>query len=146
MIRFLFVIVFAACATSAPHHVLDDAVADPTGVWDMTLTWTHGTCVLAGSFQSSLTVERGPGTGYVIDGHHGVFVSGTVVCQVSMCQMSFTEVGPGPDPDSYVTGISMAADLTVDRYGAIGGSGAVSYLFDDASTCSHRFVATGVLR
>src|SRR5262245_24177771 len=55
MIRFLFVIVFAACATSAPHHVLDDAVADPTGVWDMTLTWTHGTCVLAGSFQSSLT-------------------------------------------------------------------------------------------
>jgi hypothetical protein len=129
------------CATDPSSSVEDAPLVDPTGSWDITLTWTAGTCGLTGVFAAALTVERSV-TGYVLDDPG---VHGTVVCSRDLCRVSFTETGPGPVGSS-VTGVSMAADLAVDDADVITGTGGVTYQFENAATCSQQFGAVGRLR
>jgi hypothetical protein len=129
------------CATDPASPVDDVRLVDPTGAWEVTLTWTAGTCGLTGSFAAAITVERSV-TGYVLDDPG---VHGTVVCSRDFCQMSFTETGPGPT-GSAVTGVSMSADLAVDDADVIAGTGGVTYQFVNAATCSQQFSAVGRLR
>jgi hypothetical protein len=129
------------CATNPVATIDDVALVDPTGSWDVTLTWTAGTCGLTGAFAATVTVERST-TGYVLDDPG---VHGTVVCSRDLCRMSFTATGPGP-VGSAVIGVSMSADLAVDDADAITGTGGVTYQFENATTCSQQFIAVGRLR
>lgn len=125
----------------AVDHASTAPLVDPTGIWDVALTWTTGSCGLTGEFSATITVERSA-TGYAVNepGAHG-----TVLCSRDFCQLLFTEAGPGPAGTS-VTGVSMSADLTVDDDAAIAGSGMVAYQFRNSSTCSQQFSAVGLLR
>jgi hypothetical protein len=138
----LMTLLAIGCAADPAVIQSDDApIVDPTGAWDVVLTWTAGTCGLTGSFTATVTVERSA-TGYVLNDPG---VHGTVVCSRNLCRMSFTETGPGPTGTD-VTSVSIAADLAVDDTDVITGTGGVTYQFRNATTCSQQFMADGRLR
>jgi hypothetical protein len=135
----------ASCVTGSQPVPEDVALVDPTGNWSMVLTWRAGTCGLTGTITAAIAVSH-DASGYVLtDASSDVHAHGTVTCSDLMCQMSFTESGPGP-AGSVIQSAAMSAELAVDATDAIIGTGGVTYQFTNSTTCAQQFSVAGVLR
>lgn len=131
-------------ATPAPLPDVPVDAMDPTGTWDITLSWTAGSCGLTLAATTRMTVTH-TAAGYAItDASPTKQVIGEITCGDRFCHLSFSEVGPGRGPTT--KSATVTGELDVTRDGAINGTGSLTFLFDDGTGCSQTFVATGRLQ
>jgi len=130
----LFLIALVGCGA--------DTYVDPSGSWDMTLTWEGGTCGLKGLSPLHTVVVK-VGDRYAIT-ESGAQLSGQIVCSPDWCRMSFTESGAGA-PGSGIARMTISVDLTVNDRDTIAGSGLAQVERSAGGSCSQVFSALGVL-
>lgn len=118
-------------------------VVDPTGTWDITLTWGTGTCGIAGASPASTVVTRA-GDDYRIS-ESGQTLSGSILCSEAACRMTFTESVAGR-PGSGIDAMTLSVTLSVGPDNAIAGAGRADVRRIDGSMCTQAFSAAGVLR
>lgn len=118
----------------------DDPAVDPTGNWNLTLSWGAGTCGFTGLVPVTLTVTQGP-NGYVLAGSTSVV--GVIQCTADKCTLSSSETGSGTYSDGTPYTSSGSLNLSLDANGKVTGSGQYGETAQDGFSCSQTFTATG---
>jgi hypothetical protein len=128
----------AACSSSS-------SAPDPTGNWDVTLTFTTGTCSgLPPTYAINFDITRSGG-GFTITAEQGLSgdtTSGSIACTSTICELEFTDTGPGAETTNIDTQM-ITAILDLDKTNVVTGSGTVDFVLVGGATCSQDFTADG---
>ncbi|HEY1554054.1 MAG TPA: hypothetical protein VGF94_04425 [Kofleriaceae bacterium] len=120
----------------------------PDGNWDVTLAFDGGgdcdTSGLPPTYDINFDIATAA-DGYTISAEQGLDggnTGGAIVCTSTICELSFTDSGPGSEFSNICTQ-TISATLDEDGNDAVTGNGQIDFLLDDGSSCTATFNASG---
>jgi hypothetical protein len=121
----------------------------PDGNWDVTLTFNGGgdcdTSGLPPTYDINFDIATAAG-GYTISAEAGLDgnqTNGAITCTSTICELSFTDVGPAPSDFSNICTQTIDATLDEDGNDQVDGTGQITYLLLDGTSCTAAFDASG---
>jgi hypothetical protein len=132
---------FAACSSSSTT-----AAPIPDGNWDVTLTFDGGgNCAgLPATFPINFDIATAAG-GYTISAETGLSgdsTTGTIACTSTVCELVFSDTGPGSEFSNICTQ-TITATLDEDGGDNVTGNGQIDFTLTDGTACTATFDAAG---
>lgn len=130
----------------------DNAVADPTGNWDVTLTFTaDGTCQgLPPTFDINFDITDDGAGNFTITAENGLSgdtTSGSIVCTADTCELAFSDTGPATEGLQNVDTQTITATFDEDAGDQVIDNSAetnqIDFELSDGTSCTAPFTASG---
>ena len=120
------------------------ALVDPSGTWNVTVTWGGGDCDLKGVEQDIFTVTKNGSASYLISSSDPKeTTTGTFECDSSQCKLSMQRIGSFDLSDGSKGTANQAANLTLGTDNRITGAGSASVTTASVS-CTQQYSAMGM--
>nr|HEX4316903.1 hypothetical protein [Kofleriaceae bacterium] len=143
--------VAVGCGGSSNNN---DTTPDPTGNWDVTLTFSTGadnTCQgLPDTFDINFDITDDGGGNFTITAETGLTgdtTSGQIICTHDTCELQFQDTGPATEGLQNVDTQTITATLDEDRTGAVttndGETNQIDFVLNDSTTCTAPFTGDG---